>query len=930
MAVQTLKILQHNVLHWWTRRNELYNTYRAVDPDIILINSHGQRLTTPIKIYNYKVYYNNPTDSNNDGVAIAIRNNIPHQLHDDLDEAYLAVTITTTLGPIYIATGYQPPRRPAIPLINLRRIFRRQCPTYFIGDLNARHKNFGQRDNNTAGNMLNDFINNGTIIRPDPEFQTYVTPRASSTPDIVLKNQRCFHHTRCYPGPLTSSDHIPTIYEISSSPTLLPSLPKYQYNKANWDNFKESLHHHPLINLENQPSETINTATEAWFTQVTSAMNEAIPKSTGTITPHPLVTPDIQSLQDSYMQLLQQADTRNWTPHHRRLLKALQMNLQNKYRTIRQQQWEEKILEVDASHKEPTKFWKSVKKLLGTTTITTPYLLDPDGNKIYKEKDQERLFREYYQKLYTIGPEEERQYCQETDRAVKEFLHTNADRTSPYQTVNTSRLDPRNSLISPITYTDFKSTLQSFKSNKAPGESKINKLIMSNLPENMIINLLHIYNASLSCGIFPKKFKKAILKLIPKAEKNIKIVENYRPISLLELAGKIYEKIINNRLRLFLEAGGRYHPNQHSYRRGRGTHTALATIYETISKSQDHREQCTLVLRDVSKAYDKIWHEGLIFKILHLELPRCLTALLCNFLKDRHAAIQLNTFTGPDFFLQCGVPQGSVLSPTLYNIYTSDTPPGQHGTNIIYADDVTQIITYPGKSKNIMKLYTTREIEKLNEYERRWKIKTNQQKFKLLHISKHNPPEINIEGRNINYTQEATVLGLKINTRGFNPHVSTRIRLAQQAFKKIKRFSRMRPRIKKHLTKAMVFPHLMFSPTPLYACSNHNKLKMQRIINKSLRWINGDRPPYNTTIKQLHERLEIIPLNIQIYRQNYNLWTRMRENFPELYEKFTTDRDRVHKWWPTSLITEDTGPPEPLYIHERRPRNMPNSDTESD
>lgn len=930
MAVKNVKILQHNVLHWATRKDELYNTYQLIDPDIILINSHGHKDTSPIKIFNYKVYHNNPSNSNSDGVAIAIKNNIPHQLIDDLDEAYLAVIITTTLGPVCVATGYQPPRRPAIPITNLTRIFRRQCPVYFIGDLNARHKNFGHRDNNTVGNMLNDFINNGVIIRPDPEFQTFITPRASSTPDIILTNHNCFHHTNCHPGPLTTSDHIPIIFEFSSSPKMITSTPKFKYNKANWDLFKGILNQHPLINLNDRPSNNINTATEAWFNQVNTAMNEAIPKSSCTITPHPQVTPEIQVLQDRYLLLIQQVNNNNWTPYHRRILKALQINMQNKYRTLRTENWEQKILEVDATHKEPRTFWKNIKRLMGSNNTPTTYLIDANGTKIHKDKDKEHLFREYYREIYNIGENEQRQYCQDTDREVTEFLRTYTDMISPYPTIDTSRLDHRNPLITPITKYEVITTINSFKNFKAPGESKINKLIMLNLPEIMINNLTHIYNASLSCGIFPKKFKKAILKLIPKEGKNNKVVENYRPISLLEMAGKIYEKIINNRLRPFLETGEHYHPQQHSFRRGRGTHTALATIYEHISKSQDHREQCTLVMRDCSKAFDKVWHDGLKFKILHLELPRCLTALLCNFLDDREAAIELNTFTGPTFPLNCGVPQGSVLSPTLYNIYTADMPSAQHGTNVIYADDVTQIITYPGKSKNFMKLYTTREIERLNNYEYKWKIKTNQTKFQLLHISKHNSPPINIEGRNLVYSQEATVLGLKLNTRGFTPHIRSRLRLAHQAFKKLKRFSHMRKNTKKHLTKAMVFPHLLYPPTPLYAASTNNKQKLQVIINKTLRWINGDRPPYSTTIEQLHEQLNIIPINLQLFNQNYNLWTRMRENFPQQYEVLEQNRDRIHKWWPTSLLQENSIPPQPVFIRQRRVRNEINSDSGSE
>lgn len=86
---------------------------------------------------------------------------------------------------------------------------------------------------------------------------------------------------------------------------------------------------------------------------------------------------------------------------------------------------------------------------------------------------------------------------------------------------------------------------------------------------------------------------------------------NYRPISLLKMIGKVYEKIINDHLRNYLERHNKFSERQHAYRKKRGTSTAIAIAYETIAISQQNREQCNLILCDVSKASDKVWHKGL-------------------------------------------------------------------------------------------------------------------------------------------------------------------------------------------------------------------------------------------------------------------------------------------------------------------------------
>ena len=108
---------------------------------------------------------------------------------------------------------------------------------------------------------------------------------------------------------------------------------------------------------------------------------------------------------------------------------------------------------------------------------------------------------------------------------------------------------------------------------------------MLNLPDMAITKLKNIYNWALSMGYFPIKFKNAIMILIPKPGKDPKRVENYRPISLLEVPGKIFEKIINNRITLFMESNNLLSPNQFGFRKGRGTQQAIATIYDKIAIS---------------------------------------------------------------------------------------------------------------------------------------------------------------------------------------------------------------------------------------------------------------------------------------------------------------------------------------------------------
>ena len=237
-----------------------------------------------------------------------------------------------------------------------------------------------------------------------------------------------------------------------------------------------------------------------------------------------------------------------------------------------------------------------------------------------------------------------------------------------------------------------------------PGSSGINKTILKHLPEAALSILQQIFNSALSAGYFPDTWKIATIRLITKAGKNSRRVENYRPISLLEVPGKIFERILNKRLRQHLEFNNLHNPHQHGFRQERGTTTALALITEQIAQYKADNGLCNIVLRDISKAFDKVWHQGLKYKLLHLRLPEILERLLCDFLDDRVARIKIGSILGDSFDLKCGVPQGSVLAPTLFTIYTRDTPTSLTGYNISYADDITQIVPYPGKSKEMLRL----------------------------------------------------------------------------------------------------------------------------------------------------------------------------------------------------------------------------------
>lgn len=143
-------------------------------------------------------------------------------------------------------------------------------------------------------------------------------------------------------------------------------------------------------------------------------------------------------------------------------------------------------------------------------------------------------------------------------------------------------------------------------------------------------------------GYFPNIFKAAIIKLLPKPNTDHTNPINYIPISLLEVSGKVLEKIINRRLIHHLEIYDLLPNTQHGFRRG--THSAVTLAHETVAHHIANKDQVYIVQRDVSKAFDKVWLQGLQYKISRLQLPNIITKFLYNFIIERKAKIKINTY----------------------------------------------------------------------------------------------------------------------------------------------------------------------------------------------------------------------------------------------------------------------------------------------
>ena len=160
-----LKIIQHNINGWKDKRIALSNSYRILDPDVVLMNDSGLADDWRVKMFNYNILQSNKSGELHDGCIIAIKKRLKFtKIEKRWDCEILAVRMETERGDLVIATGYLAPRHQMFPLADFLCLANYDCPVLLFGDFNARHHYFGHRNRNDAGDALDLLISHNKLV----------------------------------------------------------------------------------------------------------------------------------------------------------------------------------------------------------------------------------------------------------------------------------------------------------------------------------------------------------------------------------------------------------------------------------------------------------------------------------------------------------------------------------------------------------------------------------------------------------------------------------------------------------------------------------------------------------------------------------------------------------------------------------------------
>ena len=410
----------------------------------------------------------------------------------------------------------------------------------------------------------------------------------------------------------------------------------------------------------------------------------------------------------------------------------------------------------------PKVYWKILNTFLNKCKVPRIPPLFTDNNFITDCKEKATLFNDYFAKQCTLFI---------TDSVLP-----------PLQYLTTERFSYFN-----ISDEDVKDIIKVLQLNKAHGPDEISVAMIKLCGDSLSLPLRIIFKNIIDTGIFPDQWKEANVTPVHK-KKDKQTVSNYRPISLLPLFAKIFERIVFKNLYNYLKSNNLITKNQSGFTPGdSGTNHLLSLIHDIHKAFDDNRcLEVRSVYLDMSKAFDKVWHEGLN------GIAGNVLKFFESYLSNRRQRVVLNGSSSNWAPILSGVPQGSVLGPLLFLIYINDLECGIISQIKFFADDTSLYSVV--KDPVVSALELNHDLEVISQWATQWKMSFNPDPTKpaeeILFSRKKTPvdhPPLYFNGLEVKRVTEHKHLGLILDPLlDFAAHIKEKSNTARKGIGLIK------------------------------------------------------------------------------------------------------------------------------------------------
>ena len=396
-------------------------------------------------------------------------------------------------------------------------------------------------------------------------------------------------------------------------------------------------------------------------------------------------------------------------------------------------------------------------------------------------------------------------------------------------------------IYAPFSIEELLKTMHKMK-RKAPGNDQVFIDQFKHLGYKGKELLLEIANEIWETGHIPDRWKEAIMVPILKKDKPARDPTSYRPISLLPVGVKIVESLVLHRINPYLEERKLIPMVQTGFRKGNSTMINLKRMYThayTRSVRATHPESTVMVFFDAKKAFDSVWHVGLLHKAMKDGLPGRIIRFLRTWLNNRTLRVRVGQTLSKPVALESGVPQGSVLAPLAWNYYTGDVPTtkSSHSSTAVYADDAATAASHRASEQAVQ--IAQEEIWQLNDWTLRSRIKFEPKKTHALAI--HRNPSIRKQLKEntlyldrhqqqpLHWTPHAKLLGITFSENGtFHKHITD---VSRKSFARIKQLYKFAGTVKGDtlykVYRAAIEPIVLYGTEVIYenlTCATLKKL----------------------------------------------------------------------------------------------------------
>lgn len=867
----------------YSKKIQLEQIIKAKYIDILFLCETFLKEGQSFSLTGYQIYRcDRPTPGG--GVAIAVRSNLKtKQLPNYPTRGIENVSVELSLqNRTIVLTSVYSPRYTDSFKNDVAKLTPVNKEYIVCGDLNAKHSSWNCSRANTSGNILYNMQLRSNFFIHYPSSPTRFPQSSQGSPttiDLMITNSDLYISPLLTHDAVLPSDHSPVTFSMEAH-TGDNNIYKLDFKNINWVQYQRDIER-LLSNInENHfmSTEHIESALERFIAIINTA-KAVMPRKR--YVPFGLKLSNQSRLcikmRNKYKRLYQRTSDINMKNTFSSIVKQLNKLIDSNISKDRNDQWQSLLAKLPKGSKQ---FWRITKTFKGKQ-INRISSLHQNGHIFYSDDDKVRLIADQFEYAHRLTENMTHSIERKVSKVIKDLESD--------EIVN---IDSDHS----VTTEEVKQHIKSFKNNKAPGFDGVLNIFLKKLPEKAVIFLRNIFNACFKFGIFPSCFKCAKVVAIPKPGKDPRSPSSYRPISLLSSIDKLYEKIILSRLNAFIADNNLINREQFGFRQQHSTVHQIKRMTNYIKTNKRQRLSTGIILLDIEKAFDSIWHNGLIYKLKKYGFPIYIVRIIKSFLTDRTFKVVINNSTSVSRNISAGVPQGAVLSPTLYSLYIADFVPKMGSEIALYADDMA--IMVKGKISNAIVNKLKKSLRKCATFYKKWKIRINTDKTQAMlfpfNKSRKRIPSIPLrhENNTIPFDNSVKYLGVYLDKKlTFKKHIENATDKALKCFRAL--YPLISKRSKLNVGNKLTIYKTIIRSIMLYGCciwgkaANSHIKKLQVLQNRILKTIFNLPRLYRT--RELHFRYVQQTIKDVIEIQNVAFTNKCRSSVYDLIRSLSED-----------------------------------------